>query len=711
MLTTNLWHWRAFVIRQCLSAILLLIFLWCAPLRSQAQIPTYGNLQAQEYGDAVYRELNVFWLTFFGADYNHTMVYAGINGSHVPKVMGATSEASSSGGDVTAEVDLSDMNNRVGLSYYGAYTKSNLTVSFTGRKSIVATAVSIVDAYIPYVALDAINFYSGGNSVGYISEIRCDAVVEYSYEANGYIVWWPSAYPGDWSILNYPADHNDAPTPPSDPSYEFSPWAQRGAPGGSFWGPSPGNTYMTRPSVINLPTYQLTQVTNAGYADVTIQATDESGIHYIGYKKPGDANWNYSPTQVQHPTSDTYSFGAVRITNSGTLYVFAVDNGGNYPTLATSFTITVPPPDTTRPTVSITNPPSAKTYTNAQIVTISANATDNVGVASVEFYDGSTLKGTDTAAAYTYDWSFTAADNGAHVWTARAYDAAGNVSTSSAVTLTVSIDITPPTVAISTPTNGQVLTTASFTVTGTATDPGLPTSGLSVVQVRQNGGSWSNATGTASWSRSVTLSPCSNTIEARSLDKAGNYSTNASISVTYTPPNTVPNTPSNVSPTNGETGVSLTPALQASAFNDPDCVGDTHAASQWQVLNSAGAVVVADSGTDMTNKVAWTVPANKLYYGTNYLWRVRYEDSRNGWSSYSTQTAFTTLGPLLGGSQQGTNMVFKWPTNALGFALQWSTNLGVLSWSNATPSPVIVNGQYTVTNNMTNQMRFYRLKK
>jgi hypothetical protein len=127
--------------------------------------------------------------------------------------------------------------------------------------------------------------------------------------------------------------------------------------------------------------------------------------------------------------------------------------------------------------------------------------------------------------------------------------------------------------------------------------------------VRLNGGGWSNATGTASWTRSVTLSPCFNTIEARSRDKAGNYSIIASNVVTYTPPNTVPNTPTNVSPPSGAAGVPVTPTLEASAFSDPDpvCLGDIHAASQWQVL-SAGGRIVADSGTDTVNKVSWVVP-------------------------------------------------------------------------------------------------------
>jgi len=82
----------------------------------------------------------------------------------------------------------------------------------------------------------------------------------------------------------------------------------------------------------------------------------------------------------------------------------------------------------------------------------------------------------------------------------------------------------------------------------------------------------------------VTLTPCPNTIEARSRDKAGNYSAIASSFVTYTPPNTAPTTPTNISPTNAAKNLAVTPLLQASAFRDLDCVGDTHAASQWRRL-------------------------------------------------------------------------------------------------------------------------------
>lgn len=367
--------------------------------------------------------------------------------------------------------------------------------------------------------------------------------------------------------------------------------------------------------------------------------------------------------------------------------------------------------DLTKPTVSLTNPPAAKTYTNSQTLTIAASATDNVGVTKVEFYDGATLKGTDTTLPYSYDWSFTVADNGTHSWTARVYDAAQNVSTSAVVALTISIDASPPIVVVTEPNNGTNLTSATTTVSGTASDPSSPSSGLSTVEVRVNGGAWQTASGTTSWSRSVTLTPCPNTIEARSRDKAGNYSAIASNFVTYIPPNTAPATPTNVSPANAAKNLTVTPVLQANAFRDLDCVGDTHAASQWQVLTSANKVV-ADSGTDTVHLVRWPVQAAKLSYGSNYLWHVRYRDSRNAWSSYSTNTTFITGGPQLTATKIGTNMVFRWPTNTPGFKLQWSTNLGSAAyWSNATPAAVIVSGNYAVTNNMTNMFRAYRLKK
>ena len=103
-------------------------------------------------------------------------------------------------------------------------------------------------------------------------------------------------------------------------------------------------------------------------------------------------------------------------------------------------TVTVlngPPPDTTAPTVSITAPAPGSTASGTIIVT--ASASDNVGVASVQFVlDGANLGAADTTSPYAVAWDTTTATNGSHTLTAVARDAAGNSGTSAPATVTVS---------------------------------------------------------------------------------------------------------------------------------------------------------------------------------------------------------------------------------------------------------------------------------
>nr|SBO90832.1 Exoglucanase B precursor (Exocellobiohydrolase B) (1,4-beta-cellobiohydrolase B) (CBP120) [Nonomuraea gerenzanensis] len=114
----------------------------------------------------------------------------------------------------------------------------------------------------------------------------------------------------------------------------------------------------------------------------------------------------------------------------------------------------------TAPTVSLTSPTAGQTYTAPATVAIAANAADADGtVAKVDFYQGSTLLGTDTSSPYSYNWQNVAA--GSYSITARATDNAGLVTTSSPVGITVSPD-TGPALVVSP-------TTVSVPETGTAT--------------------------------------------------------------------------------------------------------------------------------------------------------------------------------------------------------------------------------------------------
>lgn len=93
--------------------------------------------------------------------------------------------------------------------------------------------------------------------------------------------------------------------------------------------------------------------------------------------------------------------------------------------------------DATPPAVSVTAPTAGQTVSGT--ITVSANATDNVGVAGVQFkLDGANLGAEDTAGPFSVSWNTTTAANGAHSLTAVARDAAGNITTSSAVSVTVS---------------------------------------------------------------------------------------------------------------------------------------------------------------------------------------------------------------------------------------------------------------------------------
>ncbi len=88
--------------------------------------------------------------------------------------------------------------------------------------------------------------------------------------------------------------------------------------------------------------------------------------------------------------------------------------------------------DTTAPTVSATATGSSGT------ITFSATASDNVGVAKVEFYVDGTLQGSAAASPFSVAFNSTTLSDGAHSLVAKAYDAAGNVGSSAAVSFTVS---------------------------------------------------------------------------------------------------------------------------------------------------------------------------------------------------------------------------------------------------------------------------------
>ena len=124
--------------------------------------------------------------------------------------------------------------------------------------------------------------------------------------------------------------------------------------------------------------------------------------------------------------------GPNELAASGLPRTFALDDGP-------------PVPDTQPPVTSITAPASGATLSGT--VSVTASATDNVGVTSVDFYLDGVLQASDTTAPYAWSWNTTGAD-GAHTLRTEAHDAAGNLGVSADVPVTVStppVDTQPPT--------------------------------------------------------------------------------------------------------------------------------------------------------------------------------------------------------------------------------------------------------------------------
>jgi phosphatidylserine/phosphatidylglycerophosphate/cardiolipin synthase-like enzyme len=100
------------------------------------------------------------------------------------------------------------------------------------------------------------------------------------------------------------------------------------------------------------------------------------------------------------------------------------------------------PPPNVPPAVSMTSPANGATFTAPATMTLTAAASDTDGtVAKVDFYAGTTLLGTVTAAPYSLAWSGVPA--GTYSLTAVATDSAGAATTSAAVSVTVDSPVPP----------------------------------------------------------------------------------------------------------------------------------------------------------------------------------------------------------------------------------------------------------------------------
>ncbi len=276
-----------------------------------------------------------------------------------------------------------------------------------------------------------------------------------------------------------------------------------------------------------------TAVVSAPLAGSTVSGTvtvSVSGSDNVGVTK---VEWYLDGVLGGASAGAAASFGwntATAANGSHSILAKAYDAAGNVGTsVISTVTVSNPVADTTAPTASLASPVSGATVSGS--VSVSLTGSDNVGVTKLELYIDGSLATTISASSGTFSWDTTKAPNGSHGLAAKAYDAAGNVGTSSTVTVTVSnaaADTTAPTAQITSPAVGTKVGKA-VKVTVAAND----NIGVTRVDLYIDGTFFQSATGgSVSFSWSTTKVATGNhTLQAFAYDAAGNKGSSAIVTV------------------------------------------------------------------------------------------------------------------------------------------------------------------------------------
>ena len=261
--------------------------------------------------------------------------------------------------------------------------------------------------------------------------------------------------------------------------------------------------------------------TVSGTLNVTANANDDIAVMGVQFLLDGV---NLGAEDLTSPYS--VSWNTLTAANGNhTLTARARDGVGNTTTSAP--VIVNVNNDTQAPTINITAPTGG---TIAGTINVDANASDNFGVVGVQFIiDGTNLGAEDLVAPYSISWNTATVTDGNHTLTARARDAAGNTTTSSAVIVTVANDPIAPTVTITAPSAGNVAGTIN--VSANASD----NVGVVGVQFMLNGANLGTEDLVAPYSISWNTTTSANgnyTLTARARDASGNITVSAGVAVT-----------------------------------------------------------------------------------------------------------------------------------------------------------------------------------
>jgi fibronectin type 3 domain-containing protein len=295
-----------------------------------------------------------------------------------------------------------------------------------------------------------------------------------------------------------------------------------------------------------------------------------------------------------------------------------------------------PPPDTTPPVVSLTAPASGAAVSGST-VPVSATASDNVGVSSVQFeLDGQPLGSALTESPYTYSWNTTGVSNGTHTLTAVAKDTAGLTATATNVTVTVNNPTLPTGLTATAANSAQV--NLAWSASSNATS----------YKIYRNGSSTALATVAAPAGSGIP--PTTYTDAAVSADTTYSYTVTAlnaagtesakSASVSVTTPKAADTTPPSV-PTNLHSTATTTTSIALAWTASTDNTGGSGLAGYHLYRTTASStttLIASPTGTSYTD--------SGLLPNTTYTYSVSaYDKAANG-SVASSDITVTTNTPL-----------------------------------------------------------------
>lgn len=201
----------------------------------------------------------------------------------------------------------------------------------------------------------------------------------------------------------------------------------------------------------NMASVTFTNETSAGWQEalfdepVEIEADE---IYVVSYYAP---NGRYAVDLSYFNNQDKYNYPLKAPASSagGLNGLFKYGSGGGFPDQsysASNYWVDVvfsPPPDLTPPTVTLESPTNGSIVQG--VVAIEADADDNKKVSGVQFkLDGVHLGAEDTTSPYVVAWDTETVDDGEYVLSAVARDAAGNMTSSSDILVTVKNTIPVP---------------------------------------------------------------------------------------------------------------------------------------------------------------------------------------------------------------------------------------------------------------------------